>query len=161
MVANMGSIGGWRGTVGASMYCSTKFAIAGITESLRLELAPFGIDAIVIEPGYFRTNFLSPGHRAPTAGRIPDYDPIMEPVRSTFDAYDCKQPGDPEKGAQLIVEILTKSGRVAGKAIPARIPLGSDALTIIGGRCQEALKVLDDWKEISISTDHDDIKTRE
>lgn len=140
------------------MYCSTKFAIAGITESLRPELEPLGIDAVVIEPGYFRTNFLAPGHRTPSAIRISDYDQVMEPLRNTFDAYNHKQPGDPEKGAQVIVEILTKSGRVVGKTIPARIPLGSDAVTIIDGKCQEALGILSDWKEIASSTDHDDVK---
>lgn len=155
----MGSIGGWRGTLGASMYCSTKFAIAGITESLRLELTPLGIDVVVIEPGYFRTNFLSPGHRTKTATRIADYDPIMEPLRNTFDAYDCNQPGDPKKGAQLIVEILTKSGRVADKTIPVRIPLGSDAIAFIGQKCHETLKVLEDWEGLSKSTDHDDVKS--
>lgn len=158
VVANMGSIGGWGGVIGASMYCSTKFALAGITESLRLELAPLGIDAVIIEPGYFRTNLLSPGHRTKTIDRISDYDTVMDPLRAMLNQYDRRQPGDPEKGAQLIVEILTGSGRVAGKPLPVRIPLGSDAITFIGGKCHEALKVLDDWKEISPSTDHDDTK---
>lgn len=158
VVANMGSVGGWRGGAGASMYCSTKFAIAGITESLRPELQPLGIDAVVIEPGYFRTNFLSPGHRTPSAIQISDYDTVMEPLRNVFDTYDQKQPGDPEKGAQVIVEILTKSGRVAGMTIPARIPLGSDAVSIIDGMCHQTLKLLGEWKEISASTDHDDVK---
>lgn len=158
VVANMGSVGGWRGGAGASMYCSTKFAIAGITESLRAELEPLGIDAVVIEPGYFRTNFLSPGHRTPSTTHISDYDTVMEPLRNVFDMYDQNQPGDPEKGAQVIVEILTKSGRVAGMTIPARVPLGSDAISIIDGKCQETLKILDEWKEISCSTDHDDVK---
>lgn len=158
VVANMGSVGGWRGSAGASMYCSTKFAIAGITESLRSELEPLGIDAVVIEPGYFRTNFLSPGHRAPAAIHISDYDTVMVPFRKAFDAVDQKQPGDTEKGSQVIVEILTKSGRAAGMTIPARIPLGSDAVSVIYGNCHETLKILDEWKEISSSTDHDDVK---
>lgn len=157
VVANMGSIGGWRGGVGVSMYCATKFALAGITEALRLELLPLGIDAVVIEPGYFRTNFLSPGHRVSVATRIPDYDQVIEPIRKMFNAYDFKQPGDPEKGAQAIVEILTKSGRVAGMTIPARVPLGSDTLTLIAAKCHETLENLDNWKEVAGSTNHDDV----
>lgn len=50
-IANLGSIGGWRGTPALGMYCGTKFAVAGITDSLRLEVEPFGIDVTIIEPG--------------------------------------------------------------------------------------------------------------
>ncbi|RPB02879.1 NAD(P)-binding protein [Choiromyces venosus 120613-1] len=157
-IANMGSIGGVRGTQGAGLYCSTKFAIAGITDSLRAEVAHLGIDAVCIEPGYFRTNFLAPGHRTPTAARIADYDPVMEPIRNIFNTYDRAQPGDPEKGAQLIVEILTKSGRVAGKEVPVRVPIGSDAIAFISTTAEETLQNMKDWKDLSSSTDHDDVK---
>jgi NAD(P)-dependent dehydrogenase (short-subunit alcohol dehydrogenase family) len=157
-IANMGSIGGWRGTTGAGLYCSTKFAIAGITEALRAEVAPLGIEAVCIEPGYFRTNFLSPGHRTPTVNRIDDYEGVMAPIRNIFNTYDRAQPGDPEKGAQLIVEILTHSGRAAGKEIPVRVPLGSDAIVFITEKNEETLGVMREWKDISSSTDHDDVK---
>ncbi|KAG0640294.1 hypothetical protein HOY80DRAFT_1136091 [Tuber brumale] len=157
-IANMGSIGGVRGTQGAGLYCSTKFAIAGITESLKAEVTHLGIDAVCIEPGYFRTNFLAPGHRTPTAARIPDYDPVMDPIRNAFDTYDRAQPGDPEKGAQLIVEILTKSGRVAGKEVPVRTPIGSDAIAFISATAGDTLQTMKEWKDLSSSTDHDDIK---
>ncbi|KAG0128366.1 hypothetical protein HOY82DRAFT_565850 [Tuber indicum] len=157
-IANMGSIGGVRGTQGAGLYCSTKFALAGITESIKAEVAHLGIDAVCIEPGYFRTNFLAPGHRTPTSVRIADYDPVMEPIRNTFDTYDRAQPGDPQKGAQLIVEILTKSGRVAGKEVPVRTPIGSDAIAFISARAEETLQTMREWGDLSSSTDHDDLK---
>ncbi|KAH8149682.1 uncharacterized protein LAJ45_06313 [Morchella importuna] len=138
MIANMGSIGGWRGYGGA-------------------EVAPLGIDVVCIEPGYFRTNFLAPGHRTSSAKHIADYDPVMEPLRNMLSAYNGKQPGDPEKGARVIVEILTKTGRVQGKVLPGRIPLGSDALKVIGGFCADTGKTLEEWKDIASSTDHDDV----
>jgi NAD(P)-dependent dehydrogenase (short-subunit alcohol dehydrogenase family) len=157
VIANMGSIGGWRGFGGAGMYGASKFAIAGLSECLRQEVAPLGIEVVCIEPGYFRTNFLAPGHRTSSVKHIADYDPVMEPLRNMLSAYNGKQPGDPEKGARVIVEILTKTGRVQGKALPGRIPLGSDALKVIGGFCTDTGKTLEEWKDIAGSTDHDDV----
>lgn len=154
----MGSAAGWQCAAGVSLYCSTKYAIAAISESLRLELQPLGIDALVIEPGYFRTNFLAAGHRAPTATHIADYDAVMEPLHAMLGAFDQKQPGDPLKGAQAIVEILTKTGRAAGKTLPARLPLGSDSIATIAETCRVALEVVDEWRDIASSTDHDDVK---
>ena len=57
-VINFSSVGGLTGSAGWGIYCSTKFAVEGITEALAKELAPLGIFATTVEPGYFRTNFL-------------------------------------------------------------------------------------------------------
>lgn len=51
VIANMGSIGGWRGTPVGGVYCSTKFAVAGITLALKAEVEELGIDVTCIEPG--------------------------------------------------------------------------------------------------------------
>lgn len=158
VIANMGSVAGWYSAAGASMYCSTKYAIASISECLRLELQPFGIDTVVIEPGYFRTDFLSAGHRTIAATHIPAYDPVMQPLRAAFGASERNQLGDPQKGAQVIVEILTRTGCARGKTLPARIPLGSDALAVIAETCRVALEVNEEWRDIVSATDHDDVK---
>lgn len=57
-ILNISSIGGYRAAAGFGVYCSTKFAVEGLSEALHAELAPHGIDVSVIEPGYFRTDFL-------------------------------------------------------------------------------------------------------
>ena len=57
-VLNISSIGGYAASAGWGVYCSTKFAVEGITEALALELKPLGVHATVIEPGFFRTDFL-------------------------------------------------------------------------------------------------------
>src|SRR5579862_5397631 len=59
VVANIGSVGGWSGGTGFGIYCATKFALVGITQALRTEVAHLGIDVTVIEPGYFRTSLLN------------------------------------------------------------------------------------------------------
>src|ERR1700761_6873749 len=58
-IMNLSSIGGLRGYPSNGVYCATKFAVEGITQALAVEIAPFGLHAVVVEPGYFRTSFLS------------------------------------------------------------------------------------------------------
>ena len=72
-IINLSSIGGYRSTPGWGVYSSTKFAVEGITEALHDELAPLGIHATVVEPGYFRTNFLDGSSLQKTATEIPDF----------------------------------------------------------------------------------------
>ena len=69
-IINLSSIGGYRSTPGWGIYSSTKFAVEGITEALHDELAPLGIHATVVEPGYFRTNFLDSSSLQRTAMEI-------------------------------------------------------------------------------------------
>src|SRR5262245_6267309 len=58
-IINMSSVGGYASFSGWGIYCARKFAVEGISEALSIELAPLGIHATVVEPGYFRTDFLS------------------------------------------------------------------------------------------------------
>jgi NAD(P)-dependent dehydrogenase (short-subunit alcohol dehydrogenase family) len=67
-VINISSIGGYRASVGWGVYCSTKFAVEGISEALAAEVEPLGIKVTVVEPGYFRTDFLE-ASRSPRAPR--------------------------------------------------------------------------------------------
>ncbi|GAB1218558.1 hypothetical protein ATERTT37_007817 [Aspergillus terreus] len=160
-VANMGSIGGWRGTPGAGLYCATKAAIAIYTEALRAEMAPFGIQTTCIEPGYFRTNFLQSdgGHKVTAQNHIPDLDVVTQATKSRLAAYSHHQPGDPAKGAQLIVEALTRTGRCQGLELPPRLALGRDAVQVIGAALDQNRAALDAWKDLVSTTDCDDVDT--
>jgi hypothetical protein len=86
---------------------------------------------------------------------IDDLKPVMDPLRCTFEMYNGKQPGDPVKGAKLIVEALTESERCANRALPPRLALGSDAVTVIAGILGNEKKDLEAWKDLSATTDHD------
>ncbi|KAK2809246.1 hypothetical protein FQN49_008638, partial [Arthroderma sp. PD_2] len=127
-IANLGSIGGWSGSPCAGVYCATKAAVAIYSESLKKELSPFGVDVTCIEPGYFRTNFLVSGNRAVVSNRIPDLSSTADETKKMLDAYSKNQPGDPVKGASIIVQALTKSGACEGRELPMRLPLGKDAI---------------------------------
>ncbi|KAE8992287.1 hypothetical protein PR003_g21293 [Phytophthora rubi] len=161
VVANIGSAGGWFGIKAMGVYGSTKFALAGLTLALRAELEMFGIDVTIIEPGSFRTAILGKGFSAMKKS-IPDYLPITEPLHKRIscvnaDEPEAKQPGDPAKGAQVIVEVLTKSGRCAGKTIPGRMLLGNDAVKIGDGVLNQNRREFEEWAALASSTDHDDV----
>lgn len=129
VIANLGSIAGVRGTPNAGLYCATKFAVIGFTESLKLELAHLGIDVVCIEPGYFRTNFLNASGARNKAGKeIDDYKEVTRPIDEALDAYDRRQTNDPVKGAKCIVEALTGTGEFEGRGLPIRLALGKDSV---------------------------------
>jgi NAD(P)-dependent dehydrogenase (short-subunit alcohol dehydrogenase family) len=157
VVANVGSIGGWKGFPGSGLYCASKFAVAGISESLRAEVSHLGIDVTVIEPGYFRTSLLGNGSFS-AKKHIADLDPVTAPTRAHLASVDGKQQGDPVKGAKVIVEALTKSRRCAGRTLPARLVLGKDAVAFEASVLELRQKELSEWSDIAASTDCDDVQ---
>ncbi|KIX97109.1 uncharacterized protein Z520_07223 [Fonsecaea multimorphosa CBS 102226] len=153
VIANFSSIGAWRGTPAVGIYEASKWAVSGITETLHLELAEFNIKVCSIEPGYFRSNFLSSGHKILHVNHISDYDgTAVRKTEERVERTNQNQPGDPTKGAKVIVDVLTGA---TGKEIPMRLALGGDAYRIIRGKCEETIKGLDEWREITSSTDID------
>lgn len=121
-VINLSSIGGFKAFSGSSLYNSTKFAVEGFSASLALEVAGFGIRVTIVEPGFFRTEFLDARSVRYSASRIEDYARLPEPPASRFDAYDGRQPGDPVKLGQAVVTL-------AGMAEPPlHFVAGSDAV---------------------------------
>ncbi|KAJ4357418.1 uncharacterized protein N0V89_001993 [Didymosphaeria variabile] len=151
-IAFMGSIAGWEGGVACGLYCGVKFAIAGIAQSLREEVASFGIKVTVIEPGYFRTNFLAGDNKFVSKNPIPEYEPVLAPLKGAFQAFNGNQPGDPVKGAALIVEALTGTGRAQGRELPRRLLLGPDAVGFVAGVLEKETKSLEAWKDLSVTT---------
>jgi len=154
----VGSVGGWRGISGCSLYTATKHAIRAISESLHDEVAPLGLRSIYIEPGYFRTSFLGQGNRSEFIHRIDDYKPVLASRYDALRAYNNNQPGDPKKLAQLLIDYVKLEGpfseeKRGGKDVPTGLPIGSDSYGIISQRLKDTLKVLEDWKDVICSTD--------
>jgi NAD(P)-dependent dehydrogenase (short-subunit alcohol dehydrogenase family) len=154
-VALFGSLGSWSGAPGAGIYCATKWAVSGLAESLRLDVADFGIRVCVIEPGYFRTGFLNAGARVRTERRIEDYEgSAVGKTRAMLDQYDEKQPGDLEKGAKVIVDCFERGDGEGG--VPLRLVLGSDCRAAIEDKCRSTLEYLEENKVVIDGTDYAD-----
>ncbi len=143
-IMNLSSIAGRFGPVGSGYYSATKFAIEGLSDALRKEVGPLGIHVIIVEPGAFRTDF---GGRSLNKSKkiIAAYEPTVGQRRT--EASDGKQPGEPQKAAQVLVNVYE------GKEKPFRLPLGSDATKIILDELNMQFKELEAWENISIKTD--------
>ena len=81
-IINISSLAGRIGFPVSSAYISSKFAIEGLSESLRYELGPFGINVIIIEPGVIKTNFFDSMKTAKKADENDTYKEITEKVIS-------------------------------------------------------------------------------
>src|SRR5262249_59813641 len=91
-ILNISSIGGYRGAAGFGIYSSTKFAVEGLSEAMHDELAPLGIHVTVVEPGYFRTDFLDASSLSVSVTRIADYDATAGKVRTVASGLNHAQP---------------------------------------------------------------------
>ncbi|KAG8413165.1 hypothetical protein J3459_015730 [Metarhizium acridum] len=157
-IVTFGSLGSWRGGAGFSIYAMTKACASSLAESLRDELAPFQIRATTVEPGYFRTSFLNAGVMVNAQKRIEVYNDETTPTgqtRKNLLVIDNNQPGDVVKGCKVIVDMLTGTGIAHGKDLPVRVVLGPDCERVIRDKCSQSLEILDEWKDVIRSTDHD------
>lgn len=146
-ILNISSIGGYRSGPGFGVYCSTKFAVEGLSEALHDELAPLGIHVTVIEPGYFRTDFLDSTSLTKSEVVISDYRETAGAVREKVTDLNHQQPGDPEKLSRVIVAFG------AAENPPVRLPLGSDTVAAIKAKHASDAEILAKWHATAVSTD--------
>ena len=147
-IANLSSVGGFVSVPGFGVYASTKFAVEGITEALRDELAPLGITAGVIEPGYFRTDFLD-DRSLHVSAETPAYagTPAAQ-TRKLAATVNHSQPGDPVKGATLIVRTIDEG------LLPPRLFLGSDTVAMVTEKLTAVTAELNRQRPDAMATDH-------
>jgi NAD(P)-dependent dehydrogenase (short-subunit alcohol dehydrogenase family) len=101
-IINLSSIGGFIGSAGWGIYCATKFAVEGFSEALAREVGPLGIDVVIVEPGYFRTDFLDASSLSTQGTVIDDYAETAGATRQHATDVNHAQPGDPVKAAAAI-----------------------------------------------------------
>lgn len=151
-IINISSIGGLVGSFGWGLYSSTKFAVEGLSEAMSKELKPLGIFVTVVEPGYFRTNFLDKSSLTRSKNIIEDYVETSGKMREFATQVSYKQPGDPTKLAVAIVQIANS------KTPPLHLPLGKDTLNSFRAKTEAFEKDIETWYDVITSTDHDDVK---
>jgi NAD(P)-dependent dehydrogenase (short-subunit alcohol dehydrogenase family) len=147
-IVNISSVGGFTGTPGAGAYNASKFALEGLSEALAQELAPLGIRVLIVEPGYFRTDFLNDSMRTAKA-TIADYADTAGSTIKTIAERNGKQPGDPRKAARAIITAIESLHP------PLRLVLGGDAVERVTNKLAAVRHDLDDWREVSMGTDFD------
>ncbi|QWA11583.1 SDR family NAD(P)-dependent oxidoreductase [Sodalis ligni] len=146
-IINFSSIGGYRSAAGFGVYCSTKFAVEGLSEALHDELKPLGIHVTVVEPGYFRTDFLDASSLSKSAHIIDDYDETAGAVRRVAATLNHKQPGDPARLAAAMIQLVN------AEMPPLRLPMGTDTLAAIAKKNALVEQEMNAWAALSASTD--------
>jgi NAD(P)-dependent dehydrogenase (short-subunit alcohol dehydrogenase family) len=150
-IINVSSLFGFGAIPGWALYGSTKFAVEGISKGLAVELEPLNIKVTVVEPGLFSTEFLSAESYSASKNIIADYATTVGPMRAGADQLHGNQPGDPKKLAQVVVDIAHNENS------PLHLPIGKDAVGMYKANAEKTSKEIDQWIEVSTSTDHDHV----
>lgn len=148
-IFNISSIGGFYGDFpGFGIYCATKFAVQGFTESLAAEAKPFGIKATIVSPGYFRTSFLSSGSLNVPANPIQTYKEVRESQDAHQNSINGNQQGDPEpeKAVAIIIRMASEQNP------PLHLFLEQDAYDMAYEKMYMVQQDLETWKEVITAT---------
>lgn len=147
-IVNFSSTSGVKAVEGGAIYSASKFAVEGFTEGLAIELKPFGIHCLIVEPGAFRTSFFKQGTSFLSGDiAIPAYDDRRQPLMDHFTEYDGIQAGDPKKLAKALVATLQSDNP------PLRLLCGRYAAKSIDEYMQARRAEFDAWRHVTESTD--------
>jgi short-subunit dehydrogenase len=145
-IINIGSVAGFVGAPGWSVYSATKAAVAAFSEVIALDVKEFGINVTVVEPSGFRTGFLTKNSLALTTTKIEGY----EAVKNTQDRYlsaSGQQPGNPDRAAEIFIELAENPQP------PMHLFLGNDAYNRASEKLASMSSELEQWKSTTIGAD--------
>src|SRR4051794_15282735 len=152
LVVSISSGAGLVGSPSGSAYAASKFALEGWMESLTGEVEPFGIHTMVVEPGFFRTELLTPGSTTFGELSIDDYDEARAQSNAFWSSMNGTQAGDPAKLAQALVQLADSA------APPLRWVAGADVVEGVEDKARLLLAQVDAHRELSTSLAHEDAK---
>src|SRR5829696_104673 len=131
-------------------YAASKFGVEGFMEGLSSEVAPFGIRTMLVEPGFFRTELLTPQSTRYAQPSIEDYADRTNQTVQAWQSMDGRQGGDPVKLAAALVQLAALEER------PVRFAAGADAVELCETKARTLLAQADAHRALSKSLAHDD-----
>jgi len=149
LVLTVSSTAGISGGVFLTAYAAAKCGVEGWMESLAPEIAPFGIRAMLVEPGFFRTELLTPDSTTFAEPSIDDYAERTRATVAAWSSMDGKQGGDPGKLAAALVRLA------ALEEPPARFPAGADAVQTFEAKANTLLAEAEAHRALSSSLSYD------
>jgi NAD(P)-dependent dehydrogenase (short-subunit alcohol dehydrogenase family) len=150
LVVAISSTAGIVGGEFNTAYAASKFGVEGWIESLTPEVAPFGIRTMLVEPGFFRTELLTPESTNYAEPSIDDYAERTEQTVAVWKSMNGQQGGDPAKLANALV-------RLAGQdEPPPRFVAGADAIATVEQKAKDLLAQADAYRELSSNLAYDD-----
>jgi NAD(P)-dependent dehydrogenase (short-subunit alcohol dehydrogenase family) len=149
-VVAISSTAGIVGQEFCTAYAASKFGVEGWIESLTAEVAPFGIHTMLVEPGFFRTELLSPESTNYAEPSIDDYAERTNQTVAAWNAMNGQQGGDPAKLANALVQLASQDEP------PLRWVAGADAIATVEQKAKDLLAQADAYRELSSNLAHDD-----
>jgi NAD(P)-dependent dehydrogenase (short-subunit alcohol dehydrogenase family) len=146
-IINLSSLAGYKGYGNAGSYCTAKFAMIGLSESLAEESKAFGIRVSVVAPGYFRTSFLDKGSLVVAKSRVPEYN--LDQMEAAMKQMDGNQQGDPDKLVAALVRIAEDPNP------PVHLLMGPDAYQTVKEKRTADDAEIEAWKGVTLSTNFD------
>ncbi|KAJ8081050.1 hypothetical protein PM082_017890 [Marasmius tenuissimus] len=148
LIVNISSMAAYSAYPGMGVYGTTKAALDSASKAWGKELAPFNVRSISINPGRFRTSVASVS-KTPSR-EIDAYSELHEGVQQ-YRANAGKEPGDPEKAARKILDVITSD-----KELPMRLALGEDALSRLDVDIEAQVKNMESWRDFGEGTNIED-----
>lgn len=149
LIVQISSTAGISGGEFLSAYAASKFGVEGWIESLTPEIAPFGIRTMLVEPGFFRTELLTPESTRYAAPTIGDYAEKTKQIVAAWSGMSGLQGGDPAKLAKALIQLASQDEP------PQRWAAGADAVETLEQKAQRLLAQADAYRELSSSLAHD------
>ena len=152
LVVTISSTAGISGQQFCTAYAASKFGVEGWMESLTPEVAPFGIRTMLVEPGFFRTELLTPESTKFAASSIEDYAERTEQTVAGWKSMDGLQGGDPAKLADALITLTSQ------EEPPLRFAAGADAVATLEHKGRDLLAQAHAHRELSGSLAHEDTR---
>ena len=156
----IGSICGWRGDPTIAAYCASKFALEGDYPQVSSSLSPkrpptWASRTSFLKPGLLRTQVFSPTTMRHRSIPVEDYGALDEGVKSYLRSTYGAGVGDPRKAVERILDVVKREGTAAkdGAPMPIRLPLGSDGLQVLRVKCENTLKICEEYEDLARNTD--------
>jgi NAD(P)-dependent dehydrogenase (short-subunit alcohol dehydrogenase family) len=150
LVVAISSTAGIVGQEFCTAYAASKFGVEGWIESLTPEVAPFGIRTMLVEPGFFRTELLTPESTKYAESSIDDYAERTEKTVAVWNSMNGQQGGDPAKLANALVQLASQDEP------PLRFAAGADAIATVEQKAKDLLAQADAYRELSSDLAHAD-----
>jgi NAD(P)-dependent dehydrogenase (short-subunit alcohol dehydrogenase family) len=150
LLVTISSTAGIVGQEFCTAYAASKFGVEGWIESLTPEVAPFGIRTMLVEPGFFRTELLTPGSTSYAEPSIDDYAARTKQTVTAWTGMNGRQGGDPAKLAKALVRLASQDEP------PVRWAAGADAVGVLEQKANDFLDQVGAHRELSSSLAHDD-----
>jgi NAD(P)-dependent dehydrogenase (short-subunit alcohol dehydrogenase family) len=150
LVVAISSTAGIVGQEFCTAYATAKFGVEGWIESLAPEVAPFGIRTMLVEPGFFRTELLTPESTNYAEPSIDDYNERTTQTVAAWNAMNGQQGGDPAKLANALIQLASQDEP------PLRWVAGADAIATVEHKAKDLLAQADAYRELSSNLAHDD-----